>query len=55
MVFDTQETYLLMGALEDVTAAHRKQQHYIRELTHVQLEVIRLALARNLARSRIGK
>ncbi|XP_061472120.1 nuclear pore complex protein Nup85 isoform X2 [Rhineura floridana] len=51
VIFSADQTYELMKCLEDVTAAESKKQKLQDDAETMKVEILRLALARNLARA----
>ncbi|KAL1920351.1 uncharacterized protein VTP21DRAFT_1497 [Calcarisporiella thermophila] len=59
VVFDAEDTFELMRCLQEITSSHRKEEYYAclpsfgqhLDAAEKQLNVVRLALVRNLARS----
>src|SRR5690606_16033777 len=50
LIFDSQQTFTLMNALEELCVSHRSDE-YLKGIHSNNIQIVRLALARNLSRA----
>jgi hypothetical protein len=53
-IFDSQQTFTLMNALEELCVSHRSDE-YLKGIHSNNIQIVRLALARNLSRALLSQ